>query len=51
MKENQCDNLKNLLVLLYPDKIIYEAKTGNKYSFIEHQSDKKVVSSKNYLLK
>lgn len=40
MKENQCDNLKNLLVLLYPDKIIYEAKTGNKYSFIEHQSDK-----------
>lgn len=40
MRENECDELKNLLVLLKADKIIYEAKTGNKYSFIEHQSDK-----------
>lgn len=40
MRENQCNELKNLLVLLNPDEIIYEARTGNKYSFIEHLSDK-----------
>lgn len=51
MKENQCDELKKLLIILKLDKIIYVTKTGNKYSFIEHQSDKlffKIPSQKNF---
>jgi hypothetical protein len=40
MIENQCDELNKLLGKLKPDIIIYEANSGNKYSFIEHKSKK-----------
>lgn len=40
MLENQCDELNKLLGKLKPDTIIYEVNSGNKYSFIEHKSEK-----------
>jgi hypothetical protein len=50
MIENHCDELNKLLGKLEPNTIIYEANTGNKYSFIEHKSEKlffKIPSLKN----